>query len=250
MPQNVQIKALLFDMDGVLVDVSRSYRRAIEETVEHFTGRKIGPNTIQRYKNHGGFNDDWKLTHAIITDTAMEVPISRVIEEFQRRYRGDNWNGFIAEEPSFVEDETLQALSQGRIMGIVTGRPQEEAAWTLDHLGWKKYFPLVVGKEKQGSRTKPDPFPLNHSLSMLAAAGRSINPKEVAYIGDSVDDMEAARAANMWAIGVVPPYLDRESHAPLLRKRGAHTVIHDANKLPARIDTLGEHVTSETMERS
>ena len=39
----VEINALFFDMDGVLVDVSRSYRRAIEETVSHFTGREIEP---------------------------------------------------------------------------------------------------------------------------------------------------------------------------------------------------------------
>lgn len=249
MPQNVQLQALLFDMDGVLVDVSRSYRRAIEETVEHFTGRKIGPNTIQRYKNHGGFNDDWKLTHAIITDTAMQVPISRVVEEFQRRYRGDSWDGFIAEEPALVDDDTLVALSKGRILGIVTGRPQEEARWTLEHLGWKKYFPLVVGKEKQGGRTKPDPFPLNHSLSMLAAAGRTVKPEQVVYVGDSVDDMEAARAANMWAVGVVPPYLDGDEHEPLLRKRGAHIVIRDPNRLPALIDAFGERIALEAMER-
>ena len=84
MPGPVELKALLFDMDGVLVDVSRSYRRAIEETVLHFTGRKIQSNTVQRYKNLGGFNDDWKLTHAIITDSGMEVPLARVIDEFQR----------------------------------------------------------------------------------------------------------------------------------------------------------------------
>ncbi len=250
MSQNVQFQALLFDMDGVLVDVSRSYRRAIEETVEHFTGRKIGPNTIQRYKNHGGFNDDWKLTHAIITDTAMEVPISRVIEEFQRRYRGDNWDGFIAEEPPLIEEATLQALCKGRIMGIVTGRPEEEIAWTLKHLGWKKYFPLVVGKEKQGGRTKPDPFPINHSLSMLAAAGRALKPEQVAYIGDSVDDVEAARAANVWAIGVVPPYVDRDTHAALLRERGAHIVIRDPNELPDLIESFSERVALETMEGS
>ncbi|NBB75405.1 MAG: HAD-IA family hydrolase [Bacteroidetes bacterium] len=251
MPQNVNIQALLFDMDGVLVDVSSSYRRAIEETVEHFTGRKIGPNTIQRYKNYGGFNDDWKLTHAIITDTAMEVPFSRVVEEFQRRYRGDNWDGFIAQEEPLIKEAALQALcTNGRIMGIVTGRPQEEATWTIDHLGWKKYFPLVVGKEKQSGRTKPDPFPLNHSLSMLAAAGRPIEHEQTVYIGDSVDDMEAARAANMWAVGVVPPYVDGDEHEPLLRERGAHTVIHDPNELPDLIDAFGERVAVETMERS
>ncbi|PQJ34333.1 HAD family hydrolase [Salinibacter sp. 10B] len=249
MPENVSVNALLFDMDGVLVDVSRSYRRAIEETVEHFTGRKIGENAIQRYKNYGGFEDDWKLTHAIITDTAMEVPLSRVIEEFQDRYRGDDWDGFINEEPALIDDTTLDTLNDGRILGIVTGRPEEEAEWTLNHQNWSSYFPLLVGKEKQGERQKPDPFPLEHSLTMLAAAGCDLSPEEVAYVGDSVDDMKAARDANMWAIGVVPPYVDAEEHEPLLKERGAHLVIEDPNELPGVLDSLDTRAVSQAATR-
>lgn len=247
MPQTVRINALLFDMDGVLVDVSRSYRRAIADTVEHFTGRKIGENTIQRYKNYGGFNDDWKLTHAIITDTAMEVPLSRVVEQFQQRYRGDNWDGFITEEPPLIEESTLQRLNgDGRIMGVVTGRPEEEAEWTLRNLDWKKYFPLLVAKEKQGDRTKPHPFPLNHCLTMLSAAGRNVTSGESVYVGDSVDDMKAAKAANMWAIGVVPPYVDMDEQAPLLEKHGADIVIKDPDDLPDLIENFDERVAAPT----
>jgi HAD superfamily phosphatase len=249
MPETVTISALLFDMDGVLVDVSRSYRRAIEETVEHFTGRQIGENTIQRYKNYGGFEDDWKLTHAIITDTAMEVPLSRVIEEFQDRYRGDDWDGFINEEPTLIDDTTLDALSAERILGIVTGRPEEEAQWTIDHQDWSTYFPLLVAKEKQGERQKPDPFPLEHSLTMLAAAGCDLQPQEVAYVGDSVDDMIAARDADMWAIGVVPPYVDADEHEPLLKERGAHVVIDDPNDLPDVLSSFGERAVSRAVTR-
>ena len=47
------IPVMLFDMDGVLVDVSGSYRRAIEETVYHFTGREVQQEMIQRYKDRG-----------------------------------------------------------------------------------------------------------------------------------------------------------------------------------------------------
>ncbi len=238
MPESTQLNALLFDMDGVLVDVSRSYRRAIEETVEHFTGRKIDENDIQRYKNYGGFEDDWKLTHAIITDTAMEVPISRVIAEFQDRYRGDDWDGFITDEPTLIDNQILDRLSENHILGIVTGRPEEEAEWTLNHQDWSGYFPLLVGKEKQGDRQKPDPFPLEHSLTMLAAAGRELRPEEVAYVGDSVDDMVAAREAGMWSIGVVPPYVDSGDHEPLLEEKGADVVLDDPNDLPDALSSL------------
>ncbi len=242
---NVTIQAVLFDMDGVLVDVSRSYRRAIEETIFHFTGRKVPASLVQRYKNVGGFNDDWKLTHAVITDSGMEVPFHRVVQEFQKRYRGENWDGFIAEEPALIETESLAELrKRSRIMGIVTGRPEAEAKWTLDRFGWKKYFPLLVPREKQEGRGKPDPFPLQHALTILDAAGVTLAPEQTLYIGDTVDDMEAARSAGMWAVGMVPPYVNQQKHVQLLRDRGAHLVLDDPNDLVEVVSSFGSHVSS------
>lgn len=244
----MQVGALLFDMDGVLVDVSRSYRRAIEETVGHFTGRQVVPGTVQRYKNEGGFNDDWKLTHAIITDTSMEVPLSRVITEFQKRYRGDHWDGFIAEEPALATKRTLRRLhALAPIMGIVTGRPAAEAKWTLKRFGWKKHFPLLIPREKHEGRGKPNPFPLQRALSILSAAGRPTPPEKAVYVGDSVDDMAAARAAGLWAVGVTPPYVDHDEHAALLKERGAHVVIDDVADLPGLIKSFDERVARTAM---
>jgi HAD superfamily phosphatase len=243
MANDASLGALFFDMDGVLIDVSRSYRRAIEETVGHFTGRQVVPGTVQRYKNDGGFNDDWKLTHAIITDTSMEVPFARVKEEFQKRYRGRNWDGFIAEEPALLSDRTLRRLTDSvPLMGIVTGRPKAEARWTLKRFGWRKHFPLLVPRERHEGRGKPNPFPLQHALSILNAAGRPTEPTDAAYVGDSVDDMAAARAAGLWAIGVTPPYVDHDDHAALLRERGAHTVIDDVEDLPELLASFRQQV--------
>lgn len=251
MGESEDIRVVLFDMDGVLVDVSRSYRRAIEETVLHFTGRQIHANTVQRYKNNGGFNDDWALTHAIITDSGMEVSLSRVINEFQRRYRGESWDGFIADELPLIQTCTLEAFFQsGRILGIVTGRPEAEARWTLKRLGWKRYFPLLVAREKHEGRGKPDPFPLQQALGILNAAGLNVKPELAVYIGDSVDDMMAAREAGMWAIGVAPPFLEREPHARLLRQRGAHIVIHEPDTLPDLVASLPEQLTLASREEA
>lgn len=239
------IRAVLFDMDGVLVDVSGSYRRAIEETVLHFTGRQIRANTVQRYKNHGGFNDDWALTHAIITDSGMTVSFSRVVGEFQRRYRGESWDGFIRDEVPLVEETTLNLLtSGGRVLGIVTGRPEAEARWTLEQLGWTRYFPLLVAREKHERRGKPDPYPLQLALGILNAAGMVLRPDRAVYIGDSVDDMQAARAAGMWAIGIAPPFLEREAHGQLLLERGAHVVTHQPNRLPSLLDDLPDLIAA------
>ncbi|MFW5911796.1 MAG: TIGR01548 family HAD-type hydrolase [Halolamina sp.] len=56
--------AVVLDVDGVLVDVADSYRRAIIETVERRHGTTIERETIQRFKDAGGFNNDWELTDA------------------------------------------------------------------------------------------------------------------------------------------------------------------------------------------
>ncbi|WP_299235438.1 TIGR01548 family HAD-type hydrolase [Natronomonas sp.] len=56
--------AVVLDIDGVLIDVADSYRRAIVESIEHVHGDTIEYDDIQLFKNAGGFNNDWELTHA------------------------------------------------------------------------------------------------------------------------------------------------------------------------------------------
>jgi HAD superfamily phosphatase len=56
--------AVVLDVDGVLVDVADSYRRAIVESIETVYGRTIRKADIQAFKDAGGFNNDWELTDA------------------------------------------------------------------------------------------------------------------------------------------------------------------------------------------
>ncbi|MFD1632430.1 TIGR01548 family HAD-type hydrolase [Haloplanus ruber] len=56
--------AVVLDIDGVLVDVADSYRRAIVESVDRVYGRTIDDDGVQRFKDAGGFNNDWELTDA------------------------------------------------------------------------------------------------------------------------------------------------------------------------------------------
>jgi HAD superfamily phosphatase len=56
-------------------------------------------------------------------------------------------------------------------------------------------------------------------------------PERSVYVGDTVDDMRAAKDAGAIPIGYVPPYLESTSHADLLRSHGARTVIGDFSDL-------------------
>ena len=56
--------AVVLDIDGVLVDVADSYRRAILESIDRVYDRTIRKEDIQLFKDAGGFNNDWELTYA------------------------------------------------------------------------------------------------------------------------------------------------------------------------------------------
>jgi HAD superfamily hydrolase (TIGR01548 family) len=60
----MNVDAVVLDVDGVLVDVADSYRRAIVESVDAVYGDTIDREAIQQFKNAGGFNNDWELTYA------------------------------------------------------------------------------------------------------------------------------------------------------------------------------------------
>jgi HAD superfamily hydrolase (TIGR01548 family) len=57
--------AVVLDIDGVLVDVADSYRRAVVESVERLHGRTIDRADVQYFKDAGGFNNDWDVTDAV-----------------------------------------------------------------------------------------------------------------------------------------------------------------------------------------
>ena len=60
----MEVDAVVLDIDGVLVDVADSYRRAIVESLEHVYGETIPKAGVQLFKDAGGFNNDWTLTDA------------------------------------------------------------------------------------------------------------------------------------------------------------------------------------------
>ncbi len=225
------IRAVLLDMDGVLVDVRGSYRRAVAETVAQFTGAAPTPEAIQAMKDRGGFNNDWVLSHTMVREAGVaDVPFETIRAAFQARYLGDDSDGLIATEPAAIRTETLAELASRYALALVTGRPEADAQWTLDRFGWADLVPVVVGMDQQAGREKPDPYGLHLALDALRVA-----PENAVYAGDTVDDQRAALAAGVAAIGVVPPGMDLDAHGRTLMAAGARAVLSTPDTLPARL---------------
>ena len=228
------IETVLLDMDGVLVDVHGSFRRAVDETVAAFAGAPPPPGRVQALKDGGGFNNDWVLSHALVREAGVDVPYEAVVAAFQARYRGADFDGLIATEPALIRTETLADLAAHVRLALVTGRPEADAAWTLRRFGWDAYIPVVVGMDEQAGREKPHPFGVLRALERLGA-----RPETALFAGDTVDDIRAAIAAGVVPVGVVPPGLDLDAHRRTLMAAGARVVLSTPETLPALVASLG-----------
>jgi len=181
--------ALIFDMDGVLVDVSNSYRAAIKKTAEFFTNSEVTYEEIQSYKEKVGFNNDWDLTEAIILSRNKKIEKSEIIGKFQSYYLGNKFDGLINNEGWLLDKSLLKNLSRRYKLSIVTGRPKIEAEYALKSNGVDKFFPDLIALENV-SKDKPDPEGILKTLAKLKT-------NNAVYFGDTKNDELAAYKAKI-----------------------------------------------------
>ena len=216
---------LIFDMDGVLVEVSESYRETIQQTVHHFTGQRIARETIQEWKNQGGWNDDWALSHALIKKAGVEVEYQHVVDRFQKLFHGDGANGLVLRERWIAQPGLFDRLTAQMNCAVFTGRLRWEAELTLQRFAPDTFHPVIGADDV--SRPKPNPEGFLKIREMLPH-------NRVWYAGDTVDDARSARAAGVPFIGIAAPSgLRREELVALFHAEGALAVIGDINEIEA-----------------
>ncbi len=138
---------LVFDMDGVLADVRDSYLSAIALTVGHFVGTPAPMATIDRYKQAGGWNNDWQLAHELIRQASHEVPYDQVVVVFQEIFLGDNFDGLILQEKWIPQGDCLLRLGRTNRLAIFSGRPRAEIDFTLKRFAPDLTWDCIVGEE-------------------------------------------------------------------------------------------------------
>ena len=221
-------QAILFDMDGVLVDVRASYDQAVLETVAFFCGQKPGLDELQALRLSAGFNNDWLATAALLQKRNCRVDLAEVVSRFQQVYLGLDHDGLCRQERWLLAEANLQKLAARLPLGIVSGRPRSEAIWTLERFGYDKYFKVLIGAEDTADKPKPHARGIRLALKRLGA-------RRAVYIGDRVDDMLAAGAAGIRALAIKPaacgPALERS-----LRQAGADSFISDINDIVEVLD--------------
>jgi HAD superfamily phosphatase len=211
-------------MDGVLAEVTESYREAIVQTVKHYTGKTIARDLIQDYKNQGGWNNDWSLSRKIAADLGVDVDYDKLVEQFNVFFLGNNGDGLIQRESWFPQNGLLERLSGKHGLALFTGRLRYEADITLERFASSITFsPMICADDV--TQAKPHPEGLQRII-------RETRPQKLWYIGDTVDDARCARAAQVPFVGIAAAtHTKREELVRLLHQENAVAILENINQI-------------------
>ncbi len=248
---------LLFDIDGVIRDVTCSYRLAIQETVAHFTNWHPTIQDIDHLKTEGCWNNDWDASTELIrryifTNRAsiQQPDIQEVIRVFSDFYFGGDpdgdpseWKGFIHNEPLLVDHAFFSQLTlKGFAWGFVSGAESPSAKFVIERRLGLKRPPLISMGE---APDKPNPEGLIKVATQLAGKSLGLGLPPVAYLGDTVADVITVKKARenipdqkFVSLAIAPPHLhgidhisSRKQYEDLLKSAGADRVLNEINDL-------------------
>jgi pyrophosphatase PpaX len=181
----VRYPIVLFDLDGTVIDSGAIILASMRHAAETVLG--------------GEYTDEGLM--AAVGGPGLEAQMVALdpdrVDDLVRVYREHN-------EPlhdtleccAGMEDVLARLKERGHRLGIVTAKRRLTVDLAFARLPIEHLFETVVGGDET-ERHKPDPAPLLLALERLGA-----RPEDAAYIGDSPFDMQAAKAAGLYAIGV------------------------------------------------
>ncbi|MFZ8863697.1 MAG: HAD family hydrolase [Thermocrinis sp.] len=174
-------KGLIFDVDGVIIDVSHSYHYAIKNTAERFLGRGLDINLVREIKFKKGINNDYLATLEVIKTFGGSASLEEVVEVFDQEYEKlKEMEGLILSRDFFKKLRDLKVP-----IGILTGRPRRDLKDAFDRFELWEFFDVVVDDDtiEQPSLRKPNPYALNFCMEKM-------NLDFAVYVGDSLADYQ------------------------------------------------------------
>ncbi len=202
---------VIFDVDGVLLDVSKSYHYSIKDTVEFFTGKETNLEELLDIKFTFNINNDWDASIAGILYTqsgllledfkdefrkfsssledfykfsivyGVKLPeYENLVDYFENRYKVHRER----EELIFLKEVLKQVKEKTDYTGVITGRPFEDLDYSFKKFDLYKYFDHIITEDDipEPHLRKPSSYPMKMFFEKIPYK------EPVYYIGDTKAD--------------------------------------------------------------
>ena len=188
------VRAIIFDMDGVLVD-SEPFHVEIEK--RQFELNKLLISTEEHHQYMGVASD--VMWREIAKDHALEMAVEELIS--QNKAESIRFFGELEEIPVMpgLVDVLEQLTQKGIPMAVASSSFHEIIELILERTALRKYFQHVVSSQEAG-KSKPEP-----DVFLLAAQRLGVQPQECLVVEDSKNGIRAAKAAGMRCIAYQGP---------------------------------------------
>ena len=179
-----KIKAVVFDLDGTLVDSLTTTFNSLNHALDAFGHRALGPQEffalfgpsepviLGKLLGKENAEKAYAIAHAYLDERLQDITVFEQVEEMLRKLETQNID-----------------------IAIVTGRGWDTTQTILQHHGWEDRFSIVIANDHA---PRPKPYP-DGILKAIEHLGHS--PHECIYLGDMPGDMKAARAAGALPVG-------------------------------------------------
>jgi len=223
--RQISPEILIFDVDGVLVDVRGTYWRSALDTVRHLTGKRVTYAELHKWKAKPGNNDDWAMVSSWMTALGMPMNYEQARDAFGKFYWGTPGRpGNVKNEKHIVSPAQIARWAKRYELNLFTGRTRQEFTYTFAEWPATRKFRMVVTMDDV-EKIKPNPEGLYKILGKR-------DPATALYLGDNVDDALAARDAGVPFMAIIAPgehgYRER---AKRFRELGALALLPRATDL-------------------
>jgi phosphoglycolate phosphatase-like HAD superfamily hydrolase len=204
-----KVEAILFDLDGTLMDTDDQAVEKLERRLERLHWphpHRIARRLIMASETPGN------MLMTVVDVLGLDAPLMGFTNRLRR------WRGLHTRADFRIvagAEEMLAALKGRYRLAVVTTRGLDEAQAFVDQHNLHTIFELLVTRESTW-RLKPHPAPIRHAAQVLG-----VPVERCAMVGDTTVDVKSARRAGAWAVATLCGFGERAE----LERAGAHVIL-------------------------
>ncbi len=211
----MKIKAIIFDLDGTVVNSLEDLKDAANYSLRAFGYPEHDENAYKYFVGNGAR----KLIERAVPKGTSRDDTDKVFALYSEYYPK---HSMVKTAPYPQIPEVLKTLKdRGYLLAVVSNKPDNQTQIIMNALFEKGLFTVVSGYKPEYP-TKPDP-----SLTLAVIKSLGLTPEQCLFVGDSGVDMQTAQNSGAFPVGVTWGLRKRDE----LEENGAKEIIDDAVEL-------------------